>query len=212
MKKEIIVSKDGSHTLRIPEMNETYHSIHGALTESRHVFIEMGINKLIVDEINIFEVGFGTGLNAMTTLEWLTTHPNKKINYDTIEAFPVSIEMINQLNYDKLFDFADASTLYSHIHQTKWEETQSITSHFNLHKTHNKLENQGLKENHYHCIYFDAFAPNKQSELWEVDILEKCYNALTTGGRFVTYCAKGQLKRDLKALGFEIKMETAIKI
>ena len=104
MKKEIITSKDGSHTLNIPEMNETYHSIHGALTESRHVFIKMGIERISTPsgKIKIFEVGFGTGLNAMTTLEWLASN-NLKVEYQSIEAFPVSIEMIEQLNYSSLF-------------------------------------------------------------------------------------------------------------
>ena len=207
MKKEIIVSKDGSHTLNIPEMNETYHSTNGALTESRHVFIDKGINKLKNDTIKIFEVGFGTGLNAMTTLEWLTKNSDRKVIYDAIEAFPVSSELIEQLNYNQLFDFDKSAELYTQLHQVNWEEQVAISLQFELLKIHEKLENHSFKQNYYDCIYFDAFAPNKQGELWELAILKKCYHSLKTGGRFVTYCAKGQLKRDLKALGFSIKME-----
>jgi tRNA U34 5-methylaminomethyl-2-thiouridine-forming methyltransferase MnmC len=207
MKKEIIVSKDGSHTLNIPEMNETYHSTNGALTESRHVFIDKGINKVTNNEINIFEVGFGTGLNAITTLEWLTKNSDRKVIYHSIEAFPVSPDLIEQLNYNQLFDFDKSADIYTRLHQVKWEEQIVITSQFELLKIHKKLENHSLNQDYYDCIYFDAFAPNKQGELWELKILKKCYQSLKIGGRFVTYCAKGQLKRDLKALGFSIKME-----
>ena len=208
MKKEIIVSKDGSHTLSIPEMNETYHSIHGALTESRHVFIAMGIDQLPEEqnEIKVFEVGFGTGLNAMTSLEWLENQPKKKITYHSIEAFPVDLEIIKQLNYASLFDFKDAANFYDKMHEVDWDEGMAISVQFQLQKIHNKLEGYSLEDNFYDCIYFDAFAPNKQGEMWEMSILEKCYKALATGGRFVTYCAKGQLKRDLKAIGFEVIM------
>jgi tRNA U34 5-methylaminomethyl-2-thiouridine-forming methyltransferase MnmC len=208
MRKEIITSEDGSDTLSIPEMNETYHSIHGALTESRHVFIAMGIDKLPKSQkrINIFEVGFGTGLNAMTTLEWLQSNPEKKINYDSIEAYPVSIDIIEKLNYASLFDFSSSVDLYSKIHQANWDESLAVSDNFELLKVHEKLQNHSLSDNYYDCIYFDAFAPNKQEEMWDVKILEACYAALSTGGRFVTYCAKGQLKRDLKAIGFVVEM------
>ena len=208
MKKEIIVSKDGSQTLSIPEMDETYHSINGALTESQHVFIDMGIDKLPKGqkEIKIFEVGFGTGLNAMTTIDWLKTNPSKQIIYHTIEAFPVDKGIIEKLNYADLFTFKDSVELYNKIHEIKWNQEISLSSQFKIAKFHNKLEDFKLESNYYDCIYFDAFAPNKQGEMWEMDILRKCHEALAIHGRFVTYCAKGQLKRDLKTLGFEVVM------
>ena len=208
MKKEIIISKDGSHTLNVPELNETYHSIHGALTESRHVFIKMGIDKLpnVKNEINVFEVGFGTGLNAMTTLEWLESHPKKKIRYHSIEAFPVDLDIIEKLNYGSLFNFNNSQSFYTNIHEVRWDQNIKISSQFELQKIHKKMGDNELHKDYYDCIYFDAFAPNKQGEMWEMSIIEKCYKALVVGGRFVTYCAKGQLKRDLKAIGFEVEM------
>ena len=207
MKREIITSKDGSHTLNVPEMDETYHSVNGALTESRHVFIENGLNNLIGNQFNVFEVGFGTGLNAMTTLEWLSSHLNTKVNYDTIEAFPVSVDLIDRLNYNNLFDFVDSNKLFDMIHKSKWGESVLINSQFTLRKIEENLELFTFKENYYDCIYFDAFAPNKQEELWSLEILKHCYDSLKERGSFVTYCAKGQLKRDLKGLGFTLKME-----
>jgi len=208
MKKEIIISKDGSHTLSVPEMNETYHSIHGALTESRHVFIAMGLEKILKEkqDINVFEVGFGTGLNAMTTLEWLTINTSKSITYHSIEAYPVSKEIVEQLNYSSLFDFKNSSFFYNKMHELAWNKEHRISPQFAFKKIHEKLADYALQHNFYDCIYFDAFAPNKQGEMWEVDILQKCYDSLATGGRFVTYCAKGQLKRDLKTIGFTIEM------
>ena len=208
MKKEIIISKDGSHTLSVPEMNETYHSIHGALTESRHVFIKMGIEQIqqTANPIAIFEVGFGTGLNAMTTLEWLIDSPTKTIQYHSIEAFPVTEEVINKLNYADLFNFENAKKQYQKLHTAKWNQSIEITPNFSLTKIHNKLDDHSIQNDFYDCIYFDAFAPNKQEEMWKKEILKKCFNALKQGGRFVTYCAKGQLKRDLKEIGFEVEM------
>lgn len=206
MKREIISSKDGSHTLCVPEMDETYHSIHGALTESRHVFIKNGVEEVKENEINVFEVGFGTGLNAMTSLEWLDEKPTRKINYDTIEAFPVSLELINQLNYSELFDFKKSTKYYSLLHDVEWGRTIKISEQFSMCKIEKKLEDYMLQKEYYDCIYFDAFAPNKQHELWSLAILKSCFEGLKIGGRFVTYCAKGQLKRDLKSLGFEVVM------
>ncbi|MDB4835398.1 tRNA (5-methylaminomethyl-2-thiouridine)(34)-methyltransferase MnmD [Cyclobacteriaceae bacterium] len=206
-KIELIQSKDGSHTLRLPDMNETYHSIHGALNESRHVFISKGVSQVNKQEITVFEVGFGTGLNLMTTLEYLVQNPGISINYITIEAFPLGNELISKINYNNLFEFDDASTLYQKAHLINWEKPYTLTPQLNLLKLHGDFTQIDLSKYKVDCIYFDAFAPNKQEEMWDIEVLKKCYDMLTEQGRFVTYCAKGQLKRDLKSIGFELKMK-----
>lgn len=203
MKLEVIRSNDGSSTLRRPDINETYHSIHGALAESRHVFIKYGIELLKTNSRAVFEVGFGTGLNVMTTLEWAINNPEVSVVFETIEAYPISEEVISQLNYFQLFDFEGAEELFKRIHQCEWGVETQLLDNFSFKKVHADylLFEPDRK---FDCVYFDAFAPNKQSEMWEVGALQKSYDLLNQQGWLTTYCAKGQLKRDLRSVGFEV--------
>jgi tRNA U34 5-methylaminomethyl-2-thiouridine-forming methyltransferase MnmC len=169
-------------------MDETYHSRHGAVQESMHVFIKNGLDRCIAEEINVFEVGFGTGLNAL-----LTALSGKKVNYTSIEAFPLEEEVYSQLNYEP-------KDLLLELHRN--QELQ--TANFKLQKIHITLQSVQL-DSVYDIIFFDAFAPSKQPEMWELPMIAKVCNALKPGGIFVTYCAKGQLKRDLKSLGLEVE-------
>lgn len=199
-KKEILKTTDGSNTIYIPEMDETYHSHHGALAESKHIFIETGLKHIDKKIINVFEVGFGTGLNAMLTC---LAADDKRINYDTIELYPVSADLIDQLEYKALFK-EDEQALFSNFHDCKWEEKVSITDQFNIHK----IEADFTKFNYqskYDLIYFDAFAPNKQEEMWTEELLQKLYDACNEGAVLVTYCVRGTVKRALKKVGFQIK-------
>ena len=186
---KVITTSDGSTSLLNTELDETYHSIHGAVQESTHVFIRNGLDKCASEEVNIFEVGFGTGLNAL-----LTALSNRKVNYTTIEAFPLTEEVYNQLNYEP-------RELLLDLHRNQELET----SNFKLTKIHSTLESVSLPDNHFDIIYFDAFAPSKQPSMWELPMIAKVCNALVPGGLFVTYCAKGQLKRDLRSLGMEVE-------
>ncbi len=204
MSIKIITTSDGSHSLLNETLNETYHSVHGALQESRHVFIKNGLQ--FVDQksdlpVRILEVGFGTALNALLTLQYAVKQ-QQKIHFTTIEPYPLSEAIWSALNYPTTLDLAKE---YVDLHDVPWEADQLITTHFILLKICNSIQNVSLPLNTFDLIYYDAFAPSKQSELWDLSVLEKVSDLLKSGGVFVTYCAKGQLKRDLKTLGMIVE-------
>lgn len=205
-KIEIIKTEDGSHSLYVPELKETYHSFHGAVQESRHVFIKHGLDFLFDRDnaalVNVLEVGLGTGLNALLVAEWAKQHA--KIEMVSLEAFPVELEMAKKLNYSSYIQDSEGTQWFEAIHDSHWEKPIKIHDRLTLTKHQVKAENTKLTPN-FDVIFFDAFAPNKQAELWELHVLEKMYEALVSAGVFVTYCAKGQLKRDLASLGFEVE-------
>ena len=206
MKPKLYQTVTGEYTLYIEALDETYHSRDGAISESKHVFIENGLNHFLVKDtkcIDILEVGFGTGLNALLTcLE--AEKIQKNISYTGVEAFPLHKDIIKELNYSSFINEVKAESLYHSIHDARWNETKAITAFFTLYKLHQKIQDVQLEENQYNLIYFDAFAPKKQSELWELELLKKLHLSLKTGGLFVTYAAAGQLKRNLRELEFEV--------
>jgi tRNA U34 5-methylaminomethyl-2-thiouridine-forming methyltransferase MnmC len=201
---KIIVTEDGSHSLLNEDMNETYHSRHGAMQESVYVFISKGLDFLQQREnlntISILEIGFGTGLNAWLSLEW-ATDKNKTIKYHSLETFPVPQEIWESLNYSSKPDATD----FKMLHRTPWQTWNEINPVFSLFKDNQSLQEITLPPNHFELIYFDAFAPNKQPEMWELPLLSKVVASMKSEGVFVTYCAKGQLKRDLKTLGLVVE-------
>ena len=205
-KRQLLLTEDGSHTLFIPELNETYHSTHGAIQESNHVFIKEGLKYYLsdksVDELWIFEVGFGTGLNALLTAIFAEQN-NTNIIYDAIEAFPLEATELKDLNYTYQIKSQSAAIIFSKMHTTKWNELMPISNNFKIKKIHRQIQDYHLS-GRYDICYFDAFAPSKQPEMWEKSTLEKIYHSLKTDGIFVTYSAQGQLKRNLKAIGFEV--------
>lgn len=202
---QIISTTDGSHSLLNTELNETYHSVHGALTESLHVFIKHGLDSFCErfsnNPVNILEVGFGTGLNALLTAQRAALI-NRNIHYTTLEAFPLSEEIWSQLNYA---GSPDAKNLFQEIHRADWSRMQKISPTFNLLKCKCKFQEADLLPGSFDIVYYDAFAPSKQPEMWNYTILEKVVHFLRPGGIFVTYCAKGQLKRDLTALKMQVE-------
>lgn len=194
---------DGSKTIHMPDLNEQYHSKHGALQEALHVFIDMGLShKLDANpdraELNILEFGFGTGLNALLTAQYST---KAKINYTGIEAFPVTQEELSAMNYGELLE---DPKLFQQLHEAEWEKWVSITDQFNLFKHQSKFEDLQGKEDQ-DLIYFDAFGPRTQPELWTVDIFKICHAMLKQGGILTTYCAQGQARRNMIAAGFEVE-------
>lgn len=201
-KREFKITADGSHTLYVADLDETYHSTHGAIQEAKHVFIEAGLKYLDKEEVNILEVGFGTGLNAFLTL---LESDNRIINYTGIEAFPLNEKLINQLNYTaELKSTQLEKELFNKLHKVKWESYQKITPDFSLNKV--KIELDAFKsDEQFDVIYFDAFGPRVQPEMWTEAIFKKMYDCLNDDGIIVTYCAKGSVKRGLKAVGFEIE-------
>jgi tRNA U34 5-methylaminomethyl-2-thiouridine-forming methyltransferase MnmC len=202
---KIIATADGSHSVLHETLHETYHSVHGAVQESRHVFITHGLQHAVSSiaerPLKIFEVGFGTGLNALLTL-----HEGRQRNvalvYDSIEAFPLPEAVWKKLNYGENLSLQND---YEHLHRCAWNKAIALSPQFTLQKRHTTLQQFNMPGNHYHLIYFDAFAPGKQPELWELNMLQKVTEGLVRGGVLVTYCAKGQVKRDLRVLGLEVE-------
>jgi tRNA U34 5-methylaminomethyl-2-thiouridine-forming methyltransferase MnmC len=195
---------DQSNTIFLEELNETYHSINGALDESLHVYIQKGFNEAIKikNTIHVFEVGFGTGLNTILTL--IEAHKkNITCTYHSIEAFPLEENLVAQLNYTSLFD-EKYHQAFEKIHQAKWNETIKISNNFLLNKIHSSLENyQPILT--FDVIYFDAFAPDKQPELWTETIFKKMFDLLNENGILVTYSAKGEVRRTLQRVGFTVE-------
>ncbi len=202
---KIITTQDGSHSLLNEQLNETYHSVHGALQESKHVFILHGLDfvskNLGKSTLHVLEIGFGTGLNALLTLQQALTN-NLIIHYTTLEAFPVKEDVWSKLNYAESLE---SKKWFEKLHQANWNQWTEVSPTFQLRKLNATLQEAALKDNHFDLIYFDAFAPNKQPEMWEIQVLKKITEAMKPEGVFVTYCAKGQLKRDLARLKLSIE-------
>jgi tRNA U34 5-methylaminomethyl-2-thiouridine-forming methyltransferase MnmC len=195
-------TEDGSHTLYNKELDETYHSTHGAIQEANHVFIINGIEAILAKEISVLEVGFGTGLNAILTYNYAKEN-NKKISYTGLETFPLSKEIITQLNYR--YQVADFDLdVFSKMHKSIWNVENEIDLYFSLCKINKSLQ-EFIIEDKFDVIYYDAFGPRAQKEMWEKPLFEKLFEMLNSGGKLVTYCAMGQFKRDLKSCGFVVK-------
>lgn len=197
---ELHETSTGEYTLYIPSMDETYHSRNGAIAESKHVFIKEGLERT-KDSIEILEVGMGTGLNVLLTAQFALNH-QRKIKLLTMEPYPVPNHLIEKIEYGKKLE---GEKIYSDIHACDWEKDVRINEYFVLHKTTQKLEYIKLHDNRYDVIFFDAFAPKKQSELWTQNIFSKIYKSTKPGGLMTTYSAAGQLKRNLKSVGFSLE-------
>jgi tRNA U34 5-methylaminomethyl-2-thiouridine-forming methyltransferase MnmC len=201
---QIITTEDGSHSLYIPEIDETYHSIHGAVQESMHVYIDAGLNYWLgknekATTVNLLEIGFGTGLNALLTA--MKTVDKIETVYHTLEKHPLQATIIESLNYSEILH---DQTLFNKIHRANWGAAQQLTTNFKISKIAQDFKDY-TTDVLYDIVYFDAFAPDKQPELWTKSVFERCYQLLKKGGMLVTYSAKGQLKRDLRAVGFVVE-------
>ena len=206
-KLKIIQTEDGSSSIFNEELNETYHSTHGAIQESSHVFVEHGLNHWLSQHrgapVRILEVGMGTGLNIILTLK-AQLEIGFPVTYTTLEPYPLSTETIAALNYKQQLNHTILTELFDRLHDLAWNEPQSLYLEFELTKLTLRLEDYQT-EQQFDVVYFDAFAPNKQPELWDRQWLAKLHYFMAEGGVFVTYCAKGQFKRDLKSVGFEVE-------
>lgn len=201
MERKIVDTGDGSKTIHLPEWNESYHSSHGAFQEARHVFIKHGLDFLAskgTKSLDVLEMGFGTGLNA-----WLTLM-NSKVNVDYIgvEAYPLAMDEFEQLSYA---DEAEDQALFSRMHEANWGERIELSKHFRIEKVQEKFEKLKLADSSVDLIYFDAFGPRVQPNLWDEKMMRKMFAILRPTGVLVTYCAQGQFKRNLKSAGFEIE-------
>jgi tRNA U34 5-methylaminomethyl-2-thiouridine-forming methyltransferase MnmC len=204
MKRKIIITSDGSSSIYLPEWDEPYHSIHGAIQEACHVFIKSGLEYFNgKSNLSILETGFGTGLNALITL----IESQKKgiaIDYTGVEAYPVVPEEVEQLNYVEQLQVNELKEVFNDLHNVPWEEKTEITKGFKLTKQKKSFTEIG-DQNLYDLIYFDAFSPERQPELWTPEIFEKMFLSLKDNGILVTYSAKGSVRRAMQSAGFIVE-------
>ncbi|AUP81023.1 tRNA (5-methylaminomethyl-2-thiouridine)(34)-methyltransferase MnmD [Flavivirga eckloniae] len=219
MKREVVITADGSSTIHLPDWNEQYHSKHGAIQEAYHVFIKHGLHHFCNPEllhgaeskyvsgshktIAVLEIGFGTGLNAFITL-LEAEKLNIAIDYFGVEGYPVLMDEINQLNYPAELQAREKEVYFKQLHEVSWNEKYAIAKNFSLEKQ-NRFFSEIKETDMYHIVYFDAFGARVQPELWTESIFLKMYKALKIGGLLVTYSAKGSVRRAMESVGFKVE-------
>jgi tRNA U34 5-methylaminomethyl-2-thiouridine-forming methyltransferase MnmC len=203
---EFVITGDGSHSLRVPGLGENYHSVYGAIAESTHIFIEAGLKFAwhYAEQVNILEVGFGTGLNALLTCI-ACAKAGINVHYSAIELYPLKKEIHSRLNYAEMIDFPKADLIFKKLHSSSWNQDHPITENFSLYKIHAPLQDYFPPAGSFDLVYFDAFGPDVQPEMWSEEIFKRMALALKPGGVLVTYSTKGTVKRSLKAAGFSIE-------
>lgn len=205
MDKQLIITEDGSTTIFLPELNEHYHSTFGAINESQHVFINTGFNAHKEKEvIYILEVGFGTGLNALLTLIE-AVKADVEVHYIGVESNSVEKEILDKLNFPAQINDKNAEDYFRKLHEAEWGSEVEIFPGFFLTKVNFELQEVEFEDTEFDLVYFDAFAPDIQPELWTGEIFNKLYLQMVVGACLVTYSAKGTVKRALKEVGFEIE-------
>jgi tRNA U34 5-methylaminomethyl-2-thiouridine-forming methyltransferase MnmC len=203
LKRKIITTADGSKTIQIEDWDEQYHSKHGAIQEAYHVFIEHGLRLFKNDHINILEIGFGTGLNALITFLEIESL-NLKVNYVGVEAFPVSIEEVELLDYCSQLNASNYEEFFQKMHNSEWETNIPISDGFQLKKQMKDFKSINDTDL-FNLIYFDAFGARVQPELWTEEIFLKMHQTLKDKGVLVTYSAKGSVRRALQDVGFKVQ-------
>lgn len=207
MDNQLELTEDGSHTVRSGQFGIQYHSRHGAIQESEHVFIAAGLTNYLqqqeVQEVNILELGLGTGLNVLLSMREAAQQPAIQFNYRVVELYPLEKEIVQELNYSDVLGLP--KHWLAEIHNCPWEEEMALSPNFNLHKQAGdwlKLADLGRPAE---VVFYDAFAPNAQEELWSESAFALLATAMRTNGIWVSYCAKGAVKRALRANGFEVR-------
>lgn len=201
---QVQITSDGSTTLWNAELDETYHSRHGAATESVHVFIRNGLDHWLemhpqAKQVRVFEMGFGTGLNMLLAWSWAEAH-DVVVRAVSVEAFPLTREIWEQLTFPGM----DSSRI-QRVHEASWEKESALTAAFHLTKQQSDLRGKNLSQAQFDVIFYDAFAPSRQPDLWDEAMIRKMAAALAPGGVWATYCAQGQLKRNLRAAGLVVE-------
>jgi tRNA U34 5-methylaminomethyl-2-thiouridine-forming methyltransferase MnmC len=200
---QIITTADGSHTIYVPRLDEHYHSVHGAVQESNHIFISNGFGYCKADPVSILEIGFGTGLNAFLTAV-ISNKGTREVFYTSIEKYPLDTEIISLLNHYK-FAGENSREIFQIIHSVPWNISVNISKNFTLKKIEADFTKERLTGK-YDLIYFDAFGPDKQPEMWTKELFSEISDITNKNGVFVTYSAKGEVKRNLKACGFDVML------
>jgi tRNA U34 5-methylaminomethyl-2-thiouridine-forming methyltransferase MnmC len=201
--RNIVTTEDGSHTIYVPELDEHYHSVYGAIQESEHIFIKNGFDVCDTDPLHIFEAGLGTGLNALLTAI-RNLYGNREVFYTAIEKYPVDETTVKSLNYQSFFGSA-GKEIFNLIHSCGWGQMNRISRNFSLRKVKGDLVTDVIR-GRYRLIYFDAFGPDKQPEMWTTDIFRKIGEVTEKEAVLVTYSSKGEVKRNLRACGFKVTL------
>ncbi|MDR0982299.1 MAG: tRNA (5-methylaminomethyl-2-thiouridine)(34)-methyltransferase MnmD [Culturomica sp.] len=198
----MIVTEDGSSSIYVPELNEHYHSVHGAIQESQHVFIKNGLQQIKNSPIRVLEAGFGTGLNAMLSLVY-AENSKQQVIFHSIEKYPLNPTEIEHLNYSIFFP-ETKSALHA-LHDAEWGTETVITPYFSLHKQQGDFKDVTLQKDYFDIVFYDAFNPDVQPDLWTEETLGNFCRALKKDGLLVTYCVKGIVKQAMRNLGFRIE-------
>ena len=203
MTHELIKTSDGSTSFYIPQLDETYHSVHGALQETQHVFIKNGLQQFDHQSISILEIGFGTGLNALATYK---EHESLQLNirYETVEAYPLSWDEASQMNFPQMLNAPALVPVFEQMHRYEWNKLITLSPSFSFKKRLQRFETINDTDT-FDLIYFDAFGAQVQPELWQEAIFQRMYTALKRGGYLVTYAAKGSVRRAMQACGFTVE-------
>ena len=203
MTHELIKTSDGSTSFYIPQLHETYHSVHGALQETQHVFIKNGLQLFDHQSISILEIGFGTGLNALATYK---EHESLQLNiqYETVEAYPLSWDEASQMNFPQMLNATALVPVFEQMHRCEWNKLITLSPSFSFKKRLQRFETISDVDS-FDLIYFDAFGAQVQPELWQEAIFQRMYIALKRGGYLVTYAAKGSVRRAMQACGFTVE-------
>ena len=202
MRTQLVKTKTGDSTLYVPDLDEHYHSTNGAIDEAQHVYIKNGVKKCEKQEIAILEIGLGTGLNAFLTAIYAQEN-QIKISYLGIEKYPLESKILNELKYTD--NFKDYTEIWQGISDGQWEQKIVISEFFQIKKHKTDLITKDFKNQKFDVIYFDAFGPDKQEEMWSEEILKKVANTLAPKGILSTYTAKGIVKQRLRAAGLTVK-------
>ena len=199
----VVLTADGSHTVLNETLGKPYHSVHGSIRESQRVYIEVGLcaalDKFPDEELRIFEMGFGTGLNALLTAHGVELR-QRRVHYVAIDTYPLPLTDTRQLNYDQLL----GTSYLPILHESQWNQPVAITSYVTLTKLAGMLQ-ELQTENRFHLIYYDAFAPSAQPELWEPNIFRQVADLLLPGGMLTTYCSESYVQRNLRAAGLTVE-------
>lgn len=205
MRSTLVITADGSPTIYVPELNEHYHSVHGAVQESMHVFIRAGFDEAAINNASLYilEVGLGTGFNLLLTLN-AVIHNQVDVTYHAIEPFPPANEILSAFTSAHLEQLGEGAAYFHALHQVPWEKAAVLHERFTLIKYRDSLSDF-TSNSKYHLIYFDAFAPGVQPDMWKQEHFVNLFNLMHSGGILVTYCAKGDVRRAMQSAGFKVE-------
>lgn len=203
MRLKLIDTGDGAHSLYNEELDEHYHSVHGAVNEALHVFIKHGWKATDKKFLNVFEMGFGTGLNFLVTF-FENKISKRKLDYYSLEKYPLKDSIWRKINHLEILNKPEFQSTFDFIHECKWNELVKIDEHSSLNKLHGDIHDIILPVQ-FDLVYYDAFGPRVQPDLWTERLFKKLYQNMSDNGVLVTYCAKGQVRRNLEAVGFMVE-------